>query len=386
MGRARPAKPVVTYEGTERINTPGPDPQRRREDGRLPQLRRATSAASPTGPPTIPAQVGPSLSELRPAHWHRPLLVLAAMMGVLVILHTAGVLLDSREVTNAGVWLKPLKFSLSIGIYSLTLAWLIGRLPSGARATIASIAGTISATGLAIEMVIIDGFALVGESSHFNLSTPFHAAMWHAMAASIAVVWVMTFVVAALLFRAPLGDAARTLAIRAGALIALAGMALAFLMTGPKAGQSSDYPGLVGAHTVGLADGGPGLPLLGWSTVAGDLRIPHFVGMHALQALPLFVLLLELLAWKLPALRDARRRSRLVLLASATFASTLVLLTAQALMGQSIVAPTGNILTGGIILAVAAVTATIVIMKTSSVSRREPPAPDRIDRSPKTAT
>ncbi len=104
------------------------------------------------------------------------------------------------------------------------------------------------------------------------------------------------------------------------------------------------------------------------------------------KALPLFVLLLELLAWKLPALRDARRRSRLVLLASATFVSTLVLLTAQALMGQSIVAPTGNILTAGIILAVAAVTATIVIMKTSSVSRREPPAPDRIDRSPKTAT
>ncbi len=291
-------------------------------------------------------------------------------MGVLVVLHTAGVLLDSREVTNAGVWLKPLKFSLSIGSYSLTLAWLIGRLPSGARATIATIAGTISVTGLAIEMVIIDGFALIGESSHFNLSTPFHAAMWHTMAASISVVWVMTFVVAALLFRAPLGDAARTLAIRAGALMALAGMALAFLMTGPKAGQVSDSPGFVGAHTVGLADGGPGLPLLGWSTIAGDLRVPHFLGMHALQALPLFVLLLELLAWKLPTLQDARRRLRLVLLASVTFASTLVLLTTQALNGQSIVAPTGNILTAGIVLAVAAVGATIVIMQTSSVPRR----------------
>ena len=161
------------------------------------------------------------------------------MMGGLVILHTAGVLLDSREVTNAGVWLKPLKFSLSIGIYSLTLAWLIGRLPSGARATIAHIAGTISAAGLAIELVVIDGFALIGESSHFNLSTPFHAAMWHLMAASIAVVWVMTFVVAALLFRAPLGDAARRLDVQAGTVIALAGMALAFLVTGPKAGQSN---------------------------------------------------------------------------------------------------------------------------------------------------
>ena len=107
--------------------------------------------------------------------------------------------------------------------------------------------------------------------------------------------------------------------------------------------------------------------------------------MHALQALPLFVLLLELLSWKLPALQDARRRLRLVLLATATFASTLVLLTAQALIGQSIVAPTGNILTAGIILTVAAVTAAIVIMKRRPFRDANRLKPDRIDRSPKTA-
>ncbi len=321
-------------------------------------------------------QAGPSLSELRPAHWHRPLLILATVMGGLVILTIAGALLDSREVTNANVWLKPLKFALSIGIYALTLAWLIGRLPSGSRiARIASVAGTISAAALAVEMLIIDGFALVGQSSHFNVSTPFHAAMWHVMAGSIMVVWVMSFLVAALLFRAPLGDAARCLAIRAGAVIALAGMALAFLMTGPQAGQLSDVQGVVGAHTVGRPDGGPGLPLLGWSTVAGDLRIAHLVGMHALQALPLFVLLLEMLSVRVPALRDARRRSRLVLLAVATLASTVVLLTSQALIGQSIVAPSGIILTGSITLTVAAVVATIVLMRTPSWPQRTRPEP-----------
>jgi multisubunit Na+/H+ antiporter MnhF subunit len=90
---------------------------------------------------------------------------------------------------------------------------------------------------------------------------------------------------------------------------------------------------------VGLADGGPGLPLLGWSTVGGDLRIPHFVGMHALQAIPLVLVALELLAVRVAVLRSPEVRRDLVGVAVAGFAAVLALLTWQALRGQSIVAP-----------------------------------------------
>ena len=317
------------------------------------------TTTSTTAPPATPV----SLAELRPAHWHRPLLILAIAMGALVMLNTIGAIVDPRQVTGTDVWFKPLKFALSTGIYSLAFTWLIGRLPSGTRMSrIARVAGTISAIGLAVELAVINGFALVGQTSHFNVSTPFHAAMWGLMAVSIVIVWSATFLVGVLLFRAPLGDAARTLTIRAGVVIALVGMGLAFTMTGPKPDQLSDYRGIVGAHAVGVADGGPGLPLLGWSTVGGDLRIPHFVGMHALQVLPLLLLALELLALRLPLLRDPRRRFRLMVVAVAGYPAALAVITAQALSGQSIVAPAGAILVAGVTVAALTVLATAAVL------------------------
>lgn len=274
----------------------------------------------------------------RAVTWHRPLLALSVLMTALTLASLTGLWLDGRELLGQPIWAKPLKFSLSILIYAVTFSWLIG-LTRGRLRRVSWWAGTIAAIALVIEMVVIVGAVVAGTTSHFNVSTPLSTALWSVMATSIVVVWVASLVVALALFRAPLGDRARALAIRAGALIALVGMGLAFLMTSPTADQLQDFQGVAGAHAVGVPDGGAGIPILGWSTEGGDLRIPHFIGMHALQLLPLAAILLEFAARRVVALRGPRVRLGVVRVLVVLYLATVGIVTAQALAGESIVAP-----------------------------------------------
>jgi hypothetical protein len=79
------------------------------------------------------------------------------------------------------------------------------------------------------------------------------------------------------------------------------------------------------------------LPFVGWSTVAGDLRVGHFVGLHGLQVLPLFALLL--LSGILFRRNTPAQHLQLVQLVGIAYTAVTGLLIWQAWRGQSVIAP-----------------------------------------------
>lgn len=295
---------------------------------------------------------------MRLAQLHRPLIISAGLMALLAIGTATGLALDDRVLVGVPIWLKPFKFSVSIAIYATTIAWLLSLLT--ARTRLGWWLGTVIAGAMAVEMVIIVGQAARGHQSHFNNQTPLDATLYSVMGATIAIAWICTLVLAVLLLIQRLPDRANALAVRFGLLVGLGGMMVGFLMTLPTKAQldlpEGGQPTMIGAHSIGVQDGGPGLPLVNWSTTGGDLRAGHFIGMHALQALPLLGFLLVLASRRFARLRLDGVRSRIVIVAGVAYAGLTALLVWQALRGQSIAHPDTLTLTvaAGLLLATAA--------------------------------
>jgi len=267
-------------------------------------------------------------------HRNLNILSIASALGAVVALVLY--FLDSRELLGVSIWEKPLKFLISSAIYGATFSWFYSLAEKAQKA--ARRLGNAIAVLLAIELVVIIGLAAAGYTSHFNVSSGFLIFTWSVMATAISMVWIATFGIGALIWRTTRTGSLIRAGIRWGVATSLFGMGIAFTMTSPTSEQLDDYQGIAGAHTVGATDGGEGLPFLGWSTVAGDLRISHFFGLHALQVLPVVAVLTAI------AITNTRTQRALLHSAAVFYALTVVVLYVQALAGQSIVAPTSETL------------------------------------------
>lgn len=265
-----------------------------------------------------------------------PLTALGLLMIAMLAAAAVGLVVDPREITGAPAWLKPAKFAASIAIYTLTLAWVFTYLREWRR--LRRVVSWVTVVTLLLEIVIIDVQAWRGTTSHFNVSTPLDGVLFTIMGLAIFAQTTAAIAVAAALWRQRFSDWAMGWALRLGMTISIAGAAAAGLMLSPTRGQldaasSGHRMTAVGAHTVGAPDGGPGLPGTGWSREHGDLRVAHFLGLHALQLLPLTALFFARRGWQ------EIRRVRMIWAVATSHASLFALLLWQALRGQSVVSP-----------------------------------------------
>lgn len=251
-----------------------------------------------------------------------PLTVVGVGLVLTCIGTLIGLIVDPKVITGAPGWLKPTKFAISFAIYALTLIWLLSFV-RGHPWLVRTVAG-LTALGVVIEMVCIAIQAARGTTSHYNMTTPFNEAIWDLMGRMILVIWTMNLLAAILLLIQRFSDPAWAWSLRLGLFLTLVGTGVAFPMT------------TQGGHNIGVPDGGPGLPVLMWSTVGGDLRVAHFVGLHALQALPLVG---WYLTYRAPDWLGRTHRLLLVFTAALVYLGVILILMWQALRGQSVIAP-----------------------------------------------
>jgi hypothetical protein len=199
-------------------------------------------------------------------------LALLGCFAVTVLFHV----LDQREFLGANVWHKPAKFFFSLATQLATVAWALSLVPATVRQTrsvrVASWAMIIAAW---FEMTYMVFRAARGEASHFNDSSVFAQVAYALMGLGAVTLTAAAAWIGVIIWRNRAGDIWR----EAAAIGLVTGSVLATLAGGYMSRQTGHWVG-------GELSDATGLPLFLWSTTGGDLRIAHFVGQHAMQAVP----------------------------------------------------------------------------------------------------
>ena len=206
-----------------------------------------------------------------------------ATVGVLVAMFAATLvvqLFDKRLIDGASVWAKPLKFEASLALHFATVALVAHFLsPEWRGGTFLLVVAALSVLSTAVEMTYIIAQAGRQQASHFNLSTPFYAAMYAVMAGGAVVIVAAAGAVG--LAAALNGQAAMAPATRiAVALGLIGGTILTIIVAFTMGGRLNHHVGVEPAGALRMA-------ITGWSLRVGDFRVPHFFATHMIQAVPL---------------------------------------------------------------------------------------------------
>jgi hypothetical protein len=178
----------------------------------------------------------------------------------------------TTQVYNVNAFYKPFKFAFSTFLFSWSMAWYCHYL---ADFNVSLFNWSVIIL-LSFEIIYIALQASKGQLSHYNISTPLYASLYSLMALAATLVTLYTAYVGILFFKNTFPQLpvyylwSIRLAIIIFVIFSLEGFAMGSRLN----------------HSVGALNDNSNWWILGWSKTAGDLRVSHFIGMHALQVLP----------------------------------------------------------------------------------------------------
>jgi hypothetical protein len=196
--------------------------------------------------------------------------LLCLLFSIVFILLTK---FTTTQVYGVNAWYKPFKFAFSTVLFAWAMGWYCHYLPNF---NLKLFNWTVILL-LGFEIFYIALQASKGQLSHYNLSTPIYSFLYSMMALAATAVTLYTSYVGILFFKTDFPELPSyyVWAIRFGIIFFVV-----FALEGFAMGSRLN-------HSVGAINDNSNWLIVGWSKTVGDLRVAHFIGMHALQVLPI---------------------------------------------------------------------------------------------------
>lgn len=203
----------------------------------------------------------------------------------LMTLQTLGAMaLDDRLHNGINIWSKPFKFDVALVTYVATLSIFARWIPIATRQKLWFKVFTSSVIiSILLEIIWIKGAAAAGTSSHFNVASPLMVVTYSIAGLAALILTTGALVYGFLIWRNQNTGLSKPMhfSIWFGSI----SMAIMTVIVASYMAAQSGH--LVGGNLLDTE----AMPIMGWATDGGDLRVPHFFASHIIHILPLFVLI-----------------------------------------------------------------------------------------------
>lgn len=215
------------------------------------------------------------------------------LLGFSLLITLPALVVDERVLDGANVWIKTIKFQTALSVYFLTLVFFSRWIPPAVQATRKfRVYAMVVCLMTAAEILWIGGASAFAVKSHYNETGILMMLMYPLMGIFAVTLTTASFVMGWLVMRH--GDSKSDPALRLSIGV---GLMLTCVLTLVCAGTMSSLPSpLIGVHSTGST-----VPIIGWASDAGDLRVSHFFATHTMHFVPAvgaLTLLMKRATWR----------------------------------------------------------------------------------------